>query len=355
MKIFMTFFLAATFAAAAFAQTPVPPPSVGTNQAQLFIQSVVSNPHVGTTVPVGEVATIKYRVRLSDGRELSDIRGLPITIDAYTLTGNGGVRNPDMKCDLALGQCSITSAVPRIVQVSMSIGSLGNSLVTISFFRPNRGMAVIDVTSSIAQANDGNVVTLSATSPITIKGWVAVHASTTFTDTRESFDGYIYMPDGVKYGQKISLNVDEVRPMSFRDRRYFVVIFETADGIVAQGFGNSVGKMEFPNVDGVLDSNGDLVFSLMDNYQSTVEYTATLLRNDGFRVELSTSRNELFAYVSGNRVKLVFNKFSLAENQFYLDPGSYTVNVQTRDRVSGIGYSNSRADALALDRQLVLQ
>jgi len=334
------------------------PASGGTNQVQqLYITAVTSTPRVGATVPVGETATVSYRLRLSDGRELTDFTGLPFQIQAQQMTGDRAWTDVtrELNCNLKVGQCIMKSDVPRIVTFNVMTPGLGNTLTTISFFRPGRNVAAIDVTASSVQANDGNVITLSATSPIAYSGWVMVHARTSFTDTRESFDGDIYMPDGVKYGQKIQLNVDEVRPMSFRDRRYFAVTFETANGIVAQGFGSSVGKMEFSNIDATIDDNNDLVFSTSGGYDPSIDYTITLLRNDGFRVELSTVRNELFAYGTGNRVKLVFNKFSLAGNQYYLESGFYTVNLQGRDRTNGIGWSSSHADALALERQLVIQ
>lgn len=336
------------------AQMPAPIPQP---VQAVYINAVTSTPRVGATVPVGEVATVTYRLRLSDGRELTDFTGLPFVIQALQRTGENAWTDvsQELKCNLAVGQCAIGSGIPRIVTIQVTTPGLGNTLTTISFFQPNRGGAAIDVTASAAQANDGNIITLSATSPITYTGWVNVHARTSFTDIRESFESYIYLPEGVKYGQKIQLNIEEVRPMSFRDRRFFEVTFQTANGVIAQGFGSSVGKMEYPNVDAAIDDNGDLVFSTFGGFDPSVDYTITLLRNDGFRVELSTVRNELYAYPFGNRTKLVFNKFSLAGNQFYLDGGSYTINLQGRDRTNGIGWSASRADALVLDHEVVLQ
>lgn len=333
--------------------------SAQTTPQPLQISNVVSDPRWGATVPVGETLTVNFRAQLSDGRTISDFRVLPLVFQVYT---SDGVRlgTDLLTCKPEIGQCKVGADKPRIVYmyVSMATGGLGYASVVVNFFRQNINMspATIDITSSQVQADDGTSPTLTMTSPLASPGPVTINAVTLYTSQQDTTSKYVYLPDGVKQGQRITINTEDVRPLSFRDRRNFQVQMTGPAGyVIAQGFGSSAGTMETRRVDAQVDENGDLVFTLNETYNPAVDYTFAILRGNLFRVELAQYRAEVYVYPYGDKTKVVFNKGSLGENRFELPVGQYTVSMTARDRSNGIGWSAAQADGLNIDRGLTLQ
>jgi hypothetical protein len=351
----VTFLLFVSLASVS-AQTPSQPvstplPTVSTNGG---IDTIAVSPQVVTTIQVGQVQTLKFRALLATGQSTQDFSKLPVT---FVASDDGtDVTAEVMKCRIEVGECTLRSSKPRMVQVGVYLNNMfGLQGVTVNFanFRSNLP-ARMDVTASQAQAQEGTFLTLTATSPVTVEGPVSIKAYMPYAGSGKQNEKYAYFPAGVRYGQRIEINTEEIRPLSFRGRPYYAVEMSSNGQVVAQGYGTSVASTEMRNIDAAVDDAGELVFTVVGAYNPSADYTMVLLRGDQFRLELAQSRNELFVYEQGGQTKIVFNRGSLGENAFYLPSGLYTVSLHGYDRSSGIGWDHSRADALSLNRSLII-
>ena len=340
-------------ASAAFAQVTTPAPQPVPTVSESFL--VTSSPKSVATYQTGQVATVQFRVQLGNGLTKSDFRGLPIVF------GTTGFQGADMtaattKCQVETGICTVRSDKPQtLLLTAWQNGVFGLQQVALNFTNLRSNFpASIDITSSMAQAQEGASTTLIATSSVSVDGPVTVQAEAIYTN--DTAMKTVYLPDGVKYGQRIEINTDTLYPLSFRDRRNFRVrFFGPNSNLLAEGFGSSVGLTEWNGVNAQVDDNGDFVVTLDAPYSASVDYTVVLLRGDQFRVELSQSRSEIFVYPQGSKTKVIFNRGSLGENGYYLPNGFYSLNVNAFDRSNGIRWNQSRADALGLNGQFQLR
>ncbi len=332
-----------------------PQPTTPVANQPTDIADVLVSPRVVSTVPIGETATVKFRVLLSNGQSVDDLRTLPIQIATYTLDGVN-VTDATTKCNLQTGECFIRSEKPGPLSISLYTGPFGRGTVTMNFLSLRSSFpAVMSIAASQVQAKEGSVVTLTTTSPVSSPGPVQIRATTRFANQNQAAEKYIYLPGGVSYGQQIEINAENVRPLDVRDRRHFQVEMLGLNGsIIANGFGSSVGATEIREFDASVDDNKDLSFVLNSSYNPSAEYTVVLLRGDRFRLELSQFRSELFAYPQGDKTVLLFNKGSLAENTVQLPAGHYSVAIHAHDRSNGINWSHARADALGLNNSFVV-
>lgn len=355
MKNLFVLFLLVT-ASTVFGQQPTPTPASPMAVMQAVqVADVTAEPKVVGTYQVGTPAVVKFRVRFSNGYTTSDFRTVPALIATYDSMGKD-VTAETTRCRLELGECTVKADKPRILHIGVYTGSFGRQTVTLNFVNMRYNLpALVDVTASQTQAQEGTSVTLVATSPVTIEGPVSVRYRTMYTN--DLIDTEVYLPGGIQYGERVVINTEAVLPLLFRDRRTFrVELVSTQTGqVVARGFGSTVGLSEWKGIEASLDMNGDLVFTLDEPYVASYEYTVTLLRGNRFRVELAQSRGELYAYPEGNKVKLIFNRGSLGENAYFLPHGYYTVNVQAHDRASGVSWTKARTDALGLTGEYTLR
>jgi hypothetical protein len=347
---------ALALAATAFAQSQ-PVPTQPTPSVRL-IQEVVSTPNVAATYQVGQTATVQFRVLLSTGQTTSNLFALPVVVNTVELQSQQDVTAATTTCQMVLGTCTVKANKPSVLLITVwQNGVFGLHQVALSFANMRSNFpATIDVTASLAQGQEGVSGSLIATSPIWIEGATTVTATTLYADSADSVNKSIYFPNGIAYGQRIEINTDTMYPLSFRGRRYFQVQFFGPSGnLVAQGFGNSVSLTEWKSIDAVIDDNNDLVVTLDSPFSSSVDYTVTLLRGDQFRIELAQNRGEIFAYASGSKTKLIFNRGSLGDSSYLLPNGFYTVNVNQLDRSNSIRWNQAQADALGNNGQYLLR
>jgi hypothetical protein len=320
------------------------------------IAEIVASPQVVTTVQVGQVQVLKFRAMLQTGMSTENFAMLPIKFVASEEGKDVSVEV--LKCRLEVGECTVRSDRPRIVHVTAFLnGVFGLAGVTVNIAN-FRGMfpARMDVTASQTQAQEGTSVSVVATSPVTIDGPVFVRAFTRFTNDYAEAEKFLHLPNGVKYGQRLEINTESVRPLSFRGRKHFVVEMSTpTNGTVAIGYGSSVTAMEYKQIEAGVDDSNELSFTISGGYNPSVDYNVVLLRGDQFRVELAQSRSEIFVYAQGDKTKIISNRGSLGGNAFHLPTGFYTVAIYAHDRSSGIGWNHSRVDALGLINNYLLK